>query len=87
MNLTVRKELGGKVIAQSSMAKGPSTDYGGDGGNHGFVKGRTKRCSRFEVDNEKIDDNANDIASTTADNCDCFIIRKGCRPSDPHSLM
>lgn len=73
LNLTVRKELGGKVIAQSSMAKGPSTDSGGDGGNHGFVTGWTKRCSRFEVVNEKINDNANDIASTTEDNCDCFI--------------
>ena len=29
-----------------------------------------KTCSRFEVVNEKIIDNANAIASTTADNCD-----------------
>merc|ERR1712157_429516 len=31
LNLTVRKELGGKVVAQSSMAKGPI------GGSCGFV--------------------------------------------------
>jgi len=43
LNLTVRKELGGKVVAQSSMAKGPLS------GTIGFVKGWTMRESRFEV--------------------------------------
>jgi len=39
LNLTVRKELGGKVVAQSCMAKGPL------GGTIGFVKGWTMRES------------------------------------------
>jgi len=68
LNLTVRKELGGKVVAQSAMAKGP-TSY--SGGNYGFTKGWTKRCSLFEVVLEKVDVNtANTTATTTTDNCD-----------------
>jgi len=59
LNLTVRKELGGKVVAQSSMAKGPS--HGG--GNYGFLKGWTNRCSRFEV----VYDDINATTVTTAD--------------------
>ncbi len=44
LNLTVRKEmesLGGKIIAQSSMAKGP------DNVSRGFTKGWTSRKSMF----------------------------------------
>lgn len=44
LNLSVRKELGGKVVAQSSMAKGPI------GSTIGFVKGWTTRCSDFDID-------------------------------------
>lgn len=44
LNLTVKKELqgmGGKIVAQSGLAKGPD-------GTVGFVKGWTKRSSAFE---------------------------------------
>lgn len=48
LNLTVRKELqglGGKIVAQSGLAKGPD-------GTIGFVTGWTNRKSRFAVEEE-----------------------------------
>lgn len=45
LNLTVKNELkglGGKIMAQSGMAKGPD-------GTNGFVKGWTKRISQYVV--------------------------------------
>jgi hypothetical protein len=41
LNLTVKKDLGGKIVAQSMMAKGPD-------GTKGFVSGWTARISRFD---------------------------------------
>merc|ERR1712154_145489 len=41
LNLTVRKGLGGKIQAQSMMAKGP------DKGTNGFKKGWTTRVSKY----------------------------------------
>ena len=40
LNLTVKKDLGGKIVAQSMMAKGPD-------GTNGFALGWTQRMSRF----------------------------------------
>ena len=40
LNLTVKKDLGGKIVAQSMMAKGPD-------GTNGFAPGWTNRISRF----------------------------------------
>jgi hypothetical protein len=40
LNLTVKKDLGGKIVAQSMMAKGPD-------GTNGFAPGWTQRISRF----------------------------------------
>ena len=42
LNLTVKKDLGGKIVAQSMMAKGPD-------GTNGFVPGWTPRVSRFSM--------------------------------------
>eukprot|EP00523_Entomoneis_sp_CCMP467_P000050 CAMPEP_0168753930 /NCGR_PEP_ID=MMETSP0724-20121128/19225_1 /TAXON_ID=265536 /ORGANISM="Amphiprora sp., Strain CCMP467" /LENGTH=1221 /DNA_ID=CAMNT_0008802365 /DNA_START=395 /DNA_END=4060 /DNA_ORIENTATION=+ len=41
LNLTVKKDRGGKIMAQSMMAKGPD-------GTNGFALGWTPRVSRFE---------------------------------------
>ena len=41
LNLTVKKDLGGKIVAQSMMAAGPD-------GSTGFAVGWTTRTSRFE---------------------------------------
>ena len=49
LNLTVRKEMGGKIIAQSGMAKGPN-------GTNGFPSGWTSRVSWY-VDG-KLDESA-----------------------------
>merc|ERR1712007_407849 len=46
LNLTVKKELGGQVMAQSKMAKGPDN-------TNGFVGGWTKRVSHHEVEKEE----------------------------------
>jgi len=56
LNLTVKKELkglGGKIIAQSGMAKGPD-------GTIGFVLGWTKRISKF---NETTEESTLDVNS------------------------
>mmetsp|Transcript_31465 Transcript_31465/g.46406 ORF Transcript_31465/g.46406 Transcript_31465/m.46406 type:complete len:1124 (-) Transcript_31465:4307-7678(-) len=44
LNLTVRKGLGGKIQAQSMMAKGP------DKGSNGFNKGWTTRVSKYATE-------------------------------------
>jgi len=44
LNLTVRKGLGGKIQAQSMMAKGP------DKGTNGFKKGWTTRVSKYNTE-------------------------------------
>lgn len=41
LNLAVKKDRGGTIIAQSMMAKGPD-------GSNGFAKGWTKRTSRYK---------------------------------------
>ena len=46
LNLTVKKELGGQVMAQSKMAKGPDN-------TNGFVEGWTKRVSHHVVEEEE----------------------------------
>ena len=43
LNLTVRKDRGGTIMAQSMMAKGP------DKGSNGFVPGWTARVSKFDA--------------------------------------
>ena len=40
LNLTVKKDRGGRIMAQSAMAKGPD-------GTNGFVPGWTTRVSKF----------------------------------------
>lgn len=40
LNLAVRKDLGGKIMAQSMMGKGPD-------GTNGFIKGWTTRLSKY----------------------------------------
>ncbi len=57
LNLTVKKELkglGGKIIAQSCMAKGPD-------GTHGFVPGWTSRLSKFDAQSSKAQGNLDDV--------------------------
>ena len=46
LNLTVKKELGGQVMAQSKMAKGPDD-------TNGFVEGWTKRISPHVAEEEE----------------------------------
>lgn len=54
LNLTVKKDRGGTIMAQSMMAKGPD-------GTNGFKAGWTKRISRYELEdkNDDITDEGN----------------------------
>jgi len=65
LNLTVRKELGGKIMAQSRMAKGPD-------GTNGFVSGWTQRTSAYvdegdETKPDKSDESTPDVADEEAE--------------------
>ena len=55
LNLTVKKELGGQVMAQSKMAKGPD-------GTNGFASGWTTRVS-FYSEEELLQDSSLSIAA------------------------
>ena len=55
LNLTVKKELGGQVMAQSKMAKGPD-------GTNGFTSGWTTRVS-FYSEEELLQDSSLSIAA------------------------
>ena len=63
LNLTVKKDRGGTIMAQSMMAKGP------DKGSNGFVPGWTTRVSKFsdttEASNVAATTTTEDIATTT----------------------
>jgi len=48
LNLTVKKDRGGTIMAQSMMAKGPD-------GTNGFKAGWTKRISRYELEDKNDD--------------------------------
>ena len=65
LNLTVKRDLGGKIIAQSCMAKGPD-------GSLGFSPGWTTRTSRFVPQDHIIVDDSLDNGDefTTALNKD-----------------
>ena len=45
LNLTVKKDRGGKIMAQSMMAKGPD-------GTPGFASGWTTRVSKYAAQQE-----------------------------------
>lgn len=47
LNLTVKKDLGGKIMAQSMMAAGPD-------GTTGFAQGWTQRSSRFLISSKPV---------------------------------
>ena len=47
LNLTVKKDMGGKIMAQSQMAKGPLS------GTDGFAPGWTTRVSQYYVKEEE----------------------------------
>jgi hypothetical protein len=68
LNLTVKKELqglGGKIIAQSGMAKGPD-------GTSGFAQGWTSRQSPYAIVSEYDIDLVNTTEQNTEDVCQSF---------------